>query len=132
MEKIENYLVPESIEEAIQEVLKIMRGQAEQMKDFGQDERRFLGRVHMSLGMNLRNRWLLHWAPKHKVSTWPAEPPKLVKEFIDLGIEHGDDRSGILLTSAFRRYHKKDEDIPGQVQHYKDFWAKSQEERLRR
>lgn len=121
-ETINSKEIPDSIEEAIETVLNQMKHQPMQMKDFGQDEKRFVVTTHNWLGMKIRNAWQLWYDTSKELPH--LDKPSIVQEFNDLGITHADDMSGIILITAFRRYHKREEDIPGQVQWYKDFWAK--------
>jgi len=70
---------------------------------------------HHSLGQFLRNTWNL-WGTRGSVAplkTW----------FNAQGIQHADDMSGIILTSWHRKHHNVEIDLPGQIKHYREFWA---------
>ncbi len=70
--------------------------------------------VHMSVGRYYRNDWRL----------WDRESP-LVKWFIDnLGIVHGDDLSGTILSAVWAKVRNEPFDAIAHVQRYKDHWAK--------
>lgn len=67
------------------------------------DEKEFVGRNHFFLGMALRNAWGL----------WTGSPLK--DWFVNMGILHADDMSGILLHSFYRTVAGKDVDLTGQI-----------------
>ena len=58
---------------------------------------------HMSLGTWLRDKWGL----------WTGL--RFAQFFSELGIDHPDDMSGIILTSLWRRLHSKPIDLSGQI-----------------
>lgn len=116
MQKVNGQDVPESVEEGIAEVAKMIKQYADVVDKYA-DERVFMQHSHHFVGMNLRNNWGLWWHPMH---TFPK--PKIVEEFNALGIKHADDMSGILLTSAYRRHKGEPERIDEQVQHYIKYW----------
>jgi len=74
------------------------------------DEDTFIASCHPGLGTWIRN----------NLELWYDGPP--VKYFNDIGIYHADDMSGIILTSLWRKYHKVDIDLDGQVKEYRDHW----------
>jgi len=61
---------------------------------------------HMGLGRNLRNRWGL----------WTSS--KLQEYFLDLGVTHPDDMSGIILDSYHRYLSGKEIDLDRQLSRY--------------
>lgn len=61
---------------------------------------------HMGLGRNLRNRWGL----------WTSS--RLQEYFLDLGVTHPDDMSGIILDSYYRYLNGKDIDLDKQLSRY--------------
>lgn len=73
---------------------------------------------HHTLGRSLRNGWNL----------WDESAP-LHKYFLNSGIFHADDMSGIIIDSYHRYLNGKDIDLDGQIKFYKDFWAASGSER---
>lgn len=82
--------IPETIIEAVDYLLAEFK-----KSEVGTDTN-----VHLSYGMTIRNSWCLWWSEKgaKKYDAWSDEPSDLIKEFIKLGIFHGDDRSGFLLA----------------------------------
>jgi hypothetical protein len=77
-------------------------------------ERQAIGVCHHGLGQQIRNDWGL-WGES-----------TLSKFFNRVGIHHPDDMSGIILTSYHRRLNGRPIDLEGQIQHYKDYWAKEE------
>lgn len=73
-------------------------------------EDKFSGRAHMGFGMWMRNNWQL----------WGGS--RLSKYFIEMGIHHPDDMSGIILTSYHRRLTGKEIKLEEQVKYYQDYW----------
>lgn len=68
--------------------------------------------AHHSLGRTIRNDWNL-W--KYSLlSEW----------FNDLGIEHADDMSGIILTSYCRYLNDKPIELEEQIKEYLEYWQK--------
>ncbi len=74
------------------------------------EERDFTVRMHFGLGLWMRNNW----------SLWGES--RLSKYFNDMGINHPDDMSGIILDSYHRYLNKKDLKIEEQIKYYKDYW----------
>ncbi len=62
-----------------------------------------VSRLHMGLGMWIRNNWGL----------WRNSD--LAQYFVAKGVEHPDDMSGIILTSYHRYLNKKPVDLEGQI-----------------
>lgn len=73
--------------------------------------------THHGWGRWIRNHWGL----------WTEEGP-LYEWFVELGLHHADDMSGIILDSYWKHKHGVPLDIEGQVQHYLDYWAKREAE----
>ncbi|TMU50997.1 hypothetical protein FGG15_17390 [Flagellimonas algicola] len=87
----------------------------ETLKKFSEkNEEQAVGEIHFSTGMSIRNNWKL-WAGTSKIA----------KYFMDLGIHHPDDMSGIILTSLHRKLNQKEIELDKQIKYYQDFWAKS-------
>ena len=68
------------------------------------------GRLHHGFGMWIRNNWGL-WGDS-----------KLKHYFLDKGVGHPDDMSGIILTSYHRHLNNKPIDLDGQIKKYKSFY----------
>lgn len=79
------------------------------------DEKYMVG-FHMGLGMWMRNNWGL----------WHGS--KLKDYFMDLGIDHADDMSGIILDSYWRHLHNQPLNIEDQVKYYQEYWARQKTE----
>lgn len=71
--------------------------------------------LHFETGMSIRNNWGL-WARTSKISEY----------FSELGINHPDDISSIILTSLHRKLNGIDIDLDKQVEFYKEYWAESE------
>ncbi len=81
------------------------------IKEWSEDT--FIGNVHLGFGMWMRNNWQL----------WSGS--RLSKYFNDMGINHPDDMSGIILRSYHRNLQNSDIKLEEQIQFYKDYWADS-------
>ncbi len=68
------------------------------------------GRLHMGLGMWIRNNWGL-WGDS-----------KLKNYFLDKGVAHPDDMSSIILTSYHRHLNNKPTDLEGQIKRNQAFY----------
>jgi len=79
----------------------------EMIENMSEDE---LSKLHLGLGMFLRNKWKL----------W--EGSKLSKYFNSLGIDHPDDMSGIVITSFWRHLNNKPIELDEQISYYKKYW----------
>lgn len=80
------------------------------------DEATAIARSHHGIGRTLRN----------ELGLW--EENELTVYFNGLGITHADDMSGILLTSFHRKLNGRIIAIDGQIEEYKEFWAKQDAE----
>lgn len=65
---------------------------------------------HHTLGTFLRN----------ELELWHNGPA--VKWFNDRGIYHADDISGIILTSAHRKFNNEEIKLAEQIKEYRDYW----------
>ena len=88
------------------------------VKQSTEDE--FTGRAHHGFGMWMRNNWQL----------WGGS--RLSKYFNEMGINHPDDMSGIILDSYHRHLNNKEIKLDEQIQYYKDYWAKAKADDLKR
>lgn len=73
-------------------------------------DEKVMNKYHNSVGRQIRNEWGL-WTDS-----------ELKQFFIDLGLDHPDDMSGVILTSFWRRLHEKPLDIAKQVRYYQKYW----------
>jgi hypothetical protein len=74
-------------------------------------------RFHHSLGTAIRNRWGL-WRDDSPLGRW----------FVERGIEHPDDMSGIVLVSWQRRHNGEPIDLAGQIADVRAYWAERKRE----
>lgn len=110
---MEKKFIPVTLDEAVEHIIsKIPQEEIESVKEMTKDK--FMSNTHHSLGRFLRNEWGL-WFNENEIC----------KYFTSIGINHGDDRSGIILESVYRQVTGKPRDLEEQVNHYKEFWKKS-------
>lgn len=99
-------------------------------KNYPEDQ--ITGAAHMTLGRWMRNRWYLWWTPdlrnriKDDKENYPTEKPKLVQFFNDLGIEHADDMSGIIVKAYHQKLNNKD--IDGHVKEIIEYYKETNNE----
>ncbi len=77
--------------------------------------------LHHSLGRWIRNNWNL-W----KVEGYENKDYRLHDYFVQCGLWHADDMSGLILTSFWRYLHKEPLRIEEQIEHYKIYWARQE------
>ena len=77
--------------------------------------------VNFGTGMSIRNNWGL-WARTSRISDF----------FNELGINHPEDMSSIILTSLHRKLNGIDIDLDKQVEFYKGYWAESERKETER
>lgn len=118
---------PVDLEDAISYVLSFIKDNDRAALDsFKDDQNGFIGALHFSFGMGLRNEWFLWWYKGHMYPHWPDTKPLIVKWFNEKQIYHADDMSSIILTSVYRRYFDIPLDLENQIKKYHDFWLKQQ------
>lgn len=71
------------------------------------------GNHQFGIGIWMRNNWQL----------WGGS--RLSKYFNELGINHPDDMSGIIMDSYHRYLRREDINLEEQVKYYQDFWVKA-------
>jgi len=115
--------VPNTLEECF-EVLK-QKLHPDDFKQFKEaDEKEALAMAHHGLGRTIRNDWGL-WTSVQDT----GEVNELASYFLKLGLTHPDDMSGMILTSFHRHLNEKELDVEGQVEYYKEYWARVQVEK---
>ena len=112
--------IPNNLDEAVAILTEYYKDKLSEIADMTEDK--FIGNSHHSLGQGIRNDWNLWWHENHSITGWPKEKPALTEYFNNLGIYHGDDLSGIILTSFYRGVVGKDRDLEGQIKVYKKHW----------
>lgn len=109
--------IPKTLEEAVDFLIK-EAGDEQVAKVKGMTRSEFIGYTHHFLGRNLRNDWML----------WYNQPDNpLTDYFTSIDINHGDDRSGMILDSLYRKINGLPIDIEGQVAKYKKHWSEYSE-----
>jgi hypothetical protein len=94
----------------------------ESLNEFkNKEEQKATSELHFGTGRSLRNNWKL-WAGTSELS----------KSFRDLGINHPDDMSGIILTSLHRKLNGIEIELDNQIKYYKDYWAESERKETER
>lgn len=103
---------PQTFEAAIDHLMSLVNKNREEVEELvAEGELAFVGQTHMVMGRWVRNEWGL----------W-GKQGGLYEHFIDLGLGHADDMSGILMTTLYRRLADQPDDIRAQVNGYKQFW----------
>ena len=111
--------IPQNLEDCIKQIDSFWPDSTkDKVRNWTENE--FSGKVHLSFGMWIRNNWAL----------WRGS--RLSKYFNDLGIQHPDDMSGIILTSYYRHLNQKEIRLTEQIQYYKDYWENSNKKELER
>lgn len=106
-----NHPTPRNLDECV-EFLK-HRIPADELEDFKNlPERRAIGIAHHKLGRHLRNNWGL----------WTGS--SLKEWFVEQGVWHADDMSGIIIKSLHRSLNGTPVDLERQVEFYREYWAK--------
>ena len=103
--------IPEDLNDAILILMTDNMAHLEEIKKMSEEE--FEARAHHSMGRGLRNAWAL-WMDENAITKW----------FSSIGINHGDDRSAIIITSFYRQIKGLDINLEEQVEHYKAFWKR--------
>lgn len=111
-EPADNY-IPIDLMDAVNYILsKVPADELEKLKTT--DKSTFIGNTHHFLGRNIRNQWGL-WYNENELTKW----------FSSIGVNHGDDRSGMILDSVYNIATGKPIDIEGQVEKYKKHWKEA-------
>jgi hypothetical protein len=122
--KEETKFIPGSLEEAIDYL--ISRNDEKSLAEIKKmNENQFMGAVHFGMGMAIRNEWYLWWHAIKGREGVPEQIPGVVAELEKYNIFHGDDISGIILTSTYRKIMGLDRDLEGQVAHYIEHWKRA-------
>lgn len=103
--------IPTNLDESIEFLKrKIPAGELEEFKNL--PERRAVGATHHGIGMHLRNTWGL-WSGS-ELKDW----------FLERGVWHADDMSGIIIKSFHRVLNDKPIELEKQISFYfyKKYW----------
>jgi hypothetical protein len=101
--------IPKDLEECFIQIDKLLPDSIRQ-SILTMTEDQFSAKMHMSLGMWMRNNWGL----------WKGS--RLSKYFHEKGIYHPDDMSGIILDSYYRKLTGKEIELNEQIKHYQNYW----------
>jgi hypothetical protein len=104
--------IPQSLDEAVDYLIDSAGPeQAEAVKKMTKEE--FTFNTHGSLGRQIRNDWML----------WYNQPDSpLTDHFTSIGINHGDDRSGIILDCVYQKINGLPYQIDKLVKRYQSHW----------
>jgi glutathione peroxidase-family protein len=105
--------IPKDLEDAFVELSKMLSPAL--LNEIRLKSERDMIEYHHGFGKWLRNNWGL-WAGL-----------RLAQYFRQLGINHPDDMSGIILTSFWRHLHSQPIKLEEQVEAYKEYWRKGAE-----
>ncbi len=106
--------VPKNLDECFSELKKMLnRELIEEMRTGNEAD---MTQYHHGLGMWLRNNWGL----------WGGS--RLKQYFNNLGVNHPDDMSGIILDSFWRNLNHKPVELESQIKYYQEYWKKVKEE----
>lgn len=101
-------MIPETLDQAVKQLIPYAA-------DFKYlSEEKAITELHHSIGRQLRNKW----------SLWTDKSP-LSKQFIELGINHADDMSSIILMSLHRILNRKPVKLKEQIEYYKEYWKRT-------
>lgn len=113
--------IPKTIDECFEFLEKNLQD-LEVFKNTNEEQMR--AQAHMFLGRWLRNNWNLWWSEelynqvKKQRPDYPSEKPELVKWFNDLGIDHPDDMSSVIITSFHRKINNKPINLEDQINYF--------------
>lgn len=103
---------PKDLDEAVHILKKYLdEGDKDSIAKVSENE--FLGSVHFSYGMVIRNSWHL-WDEEGKLHKW----------FCANGIFHADDMSGLILLKLYRNVSRKQFDLEKESIRYWIHWIK--------
>jgi hypothetical protein len=112
-DSIDGVYIPKDLEDCFKQLDKMWpESKKKEVKAIKEED--FTADAHFGIGMWMRNNWGL----------WSGS--RLSKYFNDMGIQHPDDMSGIILTSYHRKLNNKDIMLEEQIRYYKDYWKKLQ------
>jgi hypothetical protein len=105
--------IPKDLEDAHRELEKMLKPEDIEKIKSGTEED--MNQYHFGLGMWMRNNWDL----------WKSG--RLSKYFNELGIQHPDDMSGIILTTFWCKLNNKPYRLQERIKFYQAFWKAGQE-----
>ena len=109
---------PVDLEDAVRHMSKLTDDSTKQwIKSL--DETEYIGQVHFSQGMWIRNTWHL----------WKGG--ELASYFNSIGIQHPDDMSGIIFRCFYRELTGNPWDVEEQIEYYQTYWKNAEEHQRR-
>jgi len=116
-EKEASVYIPKNLEDAHRELEKILKpADIKKMKDGTEKD---MSSYHHGLGTWIRNNWKL----------WKGD--RLSKYFNDIGIQHPDDISGIILDTFWCKLNNKPFRLQERIQFYQEYWKAVQPPKVR-
>lgn len=109
--------IPKNLDEAIKGLGLLIQDccacpdDIDYLQEISINEDSFTANLHMTLGRYMRNNWGL----------WKKEG-ELYDMFVQLGLEHPDDMSGLILTSYYRQKNNLPLKISEEIKYYQDYW----------
>lgn len=103
--------LPNNLEEAIIQLDKEF-DDSTKLSIIEMEEMDFVCDLHFSTGTWIRNNWGL----------WSGSA--LSQYFYDLGLNHPDDMSTVILTCYYRHLKQQDFELDKQLKYYQDYWKK--------
>ena len=104
-----NHYIPKNVDEAIFH-LSFTWSKDQQMAFKNKPEDKAVAEQHFFAGLDMRNNWRL----------WNNS--RLAEYFKSEGVYHPDDMSAIILCSFHRNLNRKEIDLEGQLQYYREYW----------
>lgn len=103
-----NTYIPSNLEEAVNHVIQNMdKDSIEAIK-----KSTSMHEFHFTTGMAMRNDWGL-WSGS-SLRSW----------FVDRGIDHADDMSGIIMKAIWCRVQDEDFNLDQEIAKYQEYWSK--------
>lgn len=101
---------PQSIAEAVAQFIHMVQNSLDGDSWLKMNEPTALGQAHHGTGTSIRNQWGL----------WSGS--RLRDEFFEIGIQHADDMSSIIMKSAHRKMNRRSIDLQRQVMEFREYW----------
>ena len=112
LDTIDGSYIPTDLNDAVNQINKVLAEESK-LKIKKMTEEDFIAESHFGIGLTLiRNGWAL-WSKS-----------RLSKYFNEIGINHPDDMSGIILTSYYRNLNDLPIELEKQIEFYKNYWLK--------
>lgn len=102
--------IPKDLEDCFKELKSMLY--PDLIKEMTMGTENDMIKYHHGLGMWIRNNWGL-WSES-----------RLKEYFNELGIQHPDDMSGIILDSFWRHLNNKPIELEEQIKYYQEYWGK--------